>query len=60
MSWGMRVLVWGGILIVLVLVSGWVPKSEHELQIFLALCIVLWVIGTGLWLLRALFRFVVR
>ncbi len=60
MSWGMRVLVWGLIVIVLVIVSHALPQSEREMRLFLALCLVVWMVGTFLWVCRAIFRFVMR
>ena len=60
MNWGMRVMVWGLVLIVLVIVSNSLPRGERELHLFFALCIVGWMIGTFIWIVRALFRFVVR
>jgi len=56
----LRVFVWGGILILLVLAAGFVPKQEHGLQLFIAGCLLLWLLGSALWIVRSIFRFVVR
>lgn len=55
-----RVFVWGGILIVLILSAGFVPKGERGLQLFIAGCLLLWLLGSALWIVRSIFRFVVR
>lgn len=55
-----RVVLWCVIFIVVTLSANAVPKQEHGIHLFFALCMLLWLACSALWLLRAAFRFIVR
>jgi hypothetical protein len=60
MNWFARVLIWCGILVALTMLADWIPKKEHELHLFVVLCVVSWLIISGLWIGRSVLRIVIR
>lgn len=60
MSPFVRMLLWGLICAGLLFALQVIPKPERDIRIFFDLSFVLWLILSGLWLIRGIFRFVTR
>ena len=60
MSAPVRVMIWIGVILLLFIVAGKVPKEEHTLLLAIALSVLLWLGLGALVVVRFIFRFITR